>query len=79
MQVSDIGADAVFEDPDQRSIRVGVTVYNVSISSLEEFGGLEDVGQVLLSAGKQIGALVFLFIFVAFLFSCRVTTAGRSR
>jgi hypothetical protein len=55
LQVSDIGADAVFEDPDQRSTRVGVTVYNVSISSLEEFGDVDSVGQQLLDAGVGKG------------------------
>ena len=51
LQVSDIGADAVFEDPEQRSNRVGITVYNVSVTDLEDFGGLEAVGEQLLAAG----------------------------
>ena len=41
----------MFEDPEQRSNRVGITVYNVSVTDLEDFGGLEAVGEQLLAAG----------------------------
>lgn len=51
LQVGKMGADVLFRDPAVKSTSVGVTVYPVTISSLEEFGDLEAVGRRLLDAG----------------------------
>lgn len=51
--VGKAGADALFEDPGQRSTSVGVTVNPVKVSRIQEFGGLEDVGNRLLAAERN--------------------------
>ena len=48
MQVGKAGADSLFRDPVKKSTNVGVTVYPVTIASLEQFGDLTAVGQRLL-------------------------------
>ena len=52
-QVDKAGADSLFQDPAKKSTSVGVTVYPVMISRLEEFGSLESVGDKLLGAGAR--------------------------
>ncbi|PSC73402.1 psbP domain-containing chloroplastic [Micractinium conductrix] len=52
-QVGKAGADALFRDPAQKSTNVGVTVYPVTVSSLEAFGDLPTVGERLLGAEKE--------------------------
>ncbi|KAG2501632.1 hypothetical protein HYH03_000137 [Edaphochlamys debaryana] len=47
------GADVLFEDPARRSTSVGVTVNPVKVSSIEQFGGLDDVGAKLLNAERS--------------------------
>ena len=44
------GAEVLFEDPEERSTSVGITIYPVRVASLEQFGRLEDVGERLLQA-----------------------------
>ena len=53
MQVGKAGADSLFRDAVKKSTNVGVTVYPVTIASLEQFGDLTAVGQRLLGAGRQ--------------------------
>ena len=48
-----MGADALFEDPGRRSSSVGVTVNPVRIQRIQDFGGLEEVGQRLLDAERK--------------------------
>ncbi|KAL4448568.1 hypothetical protein ABPG75_005787 [Micractinium tetrahymenae] len=52
-QVGKAGADALFRDPEQKSTSVGVTVYPVTIDSLEQFGNLQTVGERLLNTEKE--------------------------
>ncbi len=52
MQVGKAGADVLFQDPAKKSTSVGITVYPVTISTLEEFGNLAAVGRRLLDAGE---------------------------
>ncbi|KAL4423069.1 hypothetical protein ABPG77_005874 [Micractinium sp. CCAP 211/92] len=52
-QVGKAGADALFRDPQQKSTSVGVTVYPVTIDSLEQFGDLQMVGERLLSTERE--------------------------
>ncbi|KAF8072357.1 putative sugar phosphate/phosphate translocator [Scenedesmus sp. PABB004] len=47
------GADVLFEDPGRRSTSVGVTVSPVRVASIEQFGGLDAVGQRLLGAERK--------------------------
>ncbi|GFR47895.1 hypothetical protein Agub_g9642 [Astrephomene gubernaculifera] len=47
------GADVLFEDPSRRSTSVGITVSPVKVSSLEQFGGLREVGDRLLQAERN--------------------------
>ena len=55
VQVGKAGADSLFRDPAKKSTNVGVTVYPVTIASLEQFGDLTAVGQRLLGAGRHRG------------------------
>ena len=50
-QVDKAGADCLFRDPASKSTTLGVTVYPVTIASLEQFGDLAAVGERLLNAG----------------------------
>ena len=52
-KVDKAGADALFQDPQQRGNTAGVTVYPVTIATLAEFGGLAAVGEKLLAAGVR--------------------------
>ncbi|MEW5304151.1 MAG: hypothetical protein WDW36_006783 [Sanguina aurantia] len=47
------GADVLYEDPSQRSTSLGVTVNNVRVASILDFGTLEAVGEKLLTAEKN--------------------------
>lgn len=53
VQVSKAGADSLFRDPSRKSTTVGVTVYPVTINSLEQFGDLQSVGERLLGAERE--------------------------
>jgi hypothetical protein len=50
---SKAGADALFEDPQQPSTSVGVTVAPVRVSSIEQFGDLNAVSTRLLAEEKK--------------------------
>lgn len=43
----------LYEDPSQRSTSLGVTVNNVRVASILDFGTLEAVGEKLLTAEKN--------------------------
>ncbi|KXZ55621.1 hypothetical protein GPECTOR_2g1171 [Gonium pectorale] len=47
------GADVLFEDPSRRSTSLGITVNPVKVASIEQFGGLQDVGDKLLDAERK--------------------------
>lgn len=47
------GADVLFEDPEQRSTSVGVTVSPVRVANIGQFGDLQAVGQRLLDAERK--------------------------
>lgn len=49
---SKAGADVLFLDPQQKSSTLGVTVFPVTVPSLEKFGSIADVGEKLLGAEK---------------------------
>ncbi|GMH33073.1 hypothetical protein BSKO_00907 [Bryopsis sp. KO-2023] len=51
-KVDKAGADALFRDPERKSTNVGVTVYPVTVKSLEEFGTLGNVRDKLLAAER---------------------------
>ena len=51
-QTSKAGADALFQDPNQKGTTLGVTVTPVRIASLEQFGSVDSVGEKLLSAER---------------------------
>lgn len=44
------GADVLFTDPGQRSTSVGITVSPVKIKTLNEFGGIDKVKDLLFEA-----------------------------
>lgn len=46
------GADVLFENPEKRAATLGVTVLPVMISSLDQFGTLEEAGERLLAVEK---------------------------
>jgi len=56
-QVGKAGADSLFRDPARKSTTVGVTVYPVTIASLEQFGDLQTVGERLLATGGHMISL----------------------
>jgi len=50
---SKAGADVLFKDESRRGTNIGVTRLPVRISSVSEYGSVEDVGDKVLNAEKQ--------------------------
>lgn len=50
---SKAGADVFFKDDSRRGVNIGITRLPVRISSVKEYGSVDDVGQKVLNAEKQ--------------------------
>ena len=50
---SKAGADVLFKDEERRGVNIGITRLPVRISSVSEYGTVEEVGQKVLDAEKQ--------------------------